>query len=156
MKTIPFLFLFLVVNVQAQLSAKEERIVQKAEKYYERGNLYKAISVFEPVLEKNKYEHNLWDIMLKYQRERLENTIAMQPKNIEEEKNKGIALDLFVKDFVFTLMDAIHYYKNLEELCCNVQTVLQAKAMKSYERDFSSAYGEIFKKELEKLKTTCR
>ena len=35
MKTIPFLFLFLVFYVQAQLSAKEERIVQKAEKYYE-------------------------------------------------------------------------------------------------------------------------
>ncbi len=40
--------------------------------------------------------------MLKYQRERLENTIAMDPKNNEDEKNRFIALDMFVKDYVFT------------------------------------------------------
>ena len=80
----------------------------------------------------------------------------MDPKNNEDEKNRFIALDMFVKDYVFTLMDAIHYYKNLEELCCNVQVLVNAGELKSYERDFSSTYKEIFKEEMYKLNTTCR
>jgi len=150
------LFSLSILSSLAQLSQRDHKIIAKAEKFYEKGNLYKAIAVFTSVLERNKYQHDLWDLMLKYQRERLENTIAMDPKNNEDEKNRFIALDMFVKDYVFTLMDAIHYYKNLEELCCNVQVLVNAGELKSYERDFSSTYKEIFKEEMYKLNTTCR
>ncbi len=46
------LFSLSILSSLAQLSERDHKIIAKAEKFYEKGNLYKAIAVFTSVLER--------------------------------------------------------------------------------------------------------
>lgn len=156
MKHALILLLFNPILSFAQLTKAEGKSIDKAEKAYQKGNLYRATVFLEPVLEKHQDRKDLWELMIKYQHERLANAFNLKAKTANDTLNRAQAIDMFYKEFIEVLINAQVLHNDLNNYC-TYQEFLHSKRNEINTFDKNKMSFKIqYYKELETIYNYCK